>query len=226
MEDTMPKQIKLYAYAAVVIFAIVGPSHAQTFEPSYDIPMPSVIASTEQIGDVSGITHRDSGAAVFQPSAIRPREALLTEIAAWLSTNFDLPAIGDPPRVEFASPMKLMAMRYKGMLPDQWREDSMRDPAMQAAQAREVVAVYHDATRTIFLPDAWTGTTPAELSVLVHEMVHHLQNLAGLKYECPAAREKPAYLAQDRWLRLHDLDLEKEFQIDKFTLVVSAACMG
>ena len=222
----MPWQIKLYAYAAVVAFAIVSPSHAQTFEPSYAILMPPVIESTEQIGEVSGISHTDSGAAEFQPAATPSMEALLTEIAAWLSTNFDLPAMQDQPRVEFASPTKLMAMRYKGMLPDQWRGDSIRDPAMQAAHAREVVAVYHDATRTIFLPDAWTGTTTAELSVLVHEMVHHLQNLAGLKYECPGAREKPAYLAQDRWLNLQGLDLEKEFQIDKFTLVVSAACMG
>ena len=152
-------------------------------------------------------------------------EALLAKIATWLSTDFDLPAIGDLPRVEFASPMKLMAMRYKGLLPDQWREDSMRDPAMHVAQERDVVAVYNDKSRTIFLPDAWTGTTPAELSVLVHEMVHHLQNLAGLTYECPAAREKPAYLAQDQWLKLHGLDLETEFEIDKFTLLVSSACL-
>ena len=213
----MPKQIKLYAYAAVVTFAIVGPTHARPLEPSYDIPMPPVIASAGQT----------AGAAGVRPAATPAMEALLTQIATWLSTNTDLPANQDQPRVEFASPMKLAAMRYGGLLPANWREDSMRDPAMEAAaHAREVVAVYHDATRTIFLPNAWTGTTPADVSVLVHEMVHHLQNLAGLKYECAAAREKPAYLAQDKWLRLHDLDLEKEFQIDKFTLVVSAACLG
>jgi hypothetical protein len=95
-----------------------------------------------------------------------------------------------------------------------------------AAHQREVVAIYNDMTKTIFLSDTWTGTTPAELSVLLHEMVHHLQNLAGLTYDCPAAREKPAYLAQDRWLQRHGLDLEKEFEIDKFTLVVSSACLG
>ena len=212
----MLKHIKLYAYAAVVTFAIVCPAHAQTFEPSYNIPMPPVIESPAET----------SGAAEFRPSGTRSMEALLTEIAAWLSTNFDLPGTEDQPRVEFASPAKLAAMRYTGMLPGQWREDSIRGPAMHAAQAREVVALYNDTMRTIFLSDSWTGTTPAEQSVLVHEMVHHLQNLAGLKYDCPAAREKPAYLAQDRWLGLHGLDLETEFGIDKFTLVVSSACLG
>ena len=108
---------------------------------------------------------------------------------------------------------------------DRWREDSIYDPAVQAAHQRDVVAVYNDRTQTIVLDEAWTGATPAELSVLVHEMVHHLQNLAQLRYECSAAREKPAYLAQDQWLKLYGLDLEKEFEIDKFTIVASSACM-
>jgi len=218
----MPKQIKLHAYAAVVTFAIVSTLHAQAFDRSYDIPMQQ---SAGQIDDVSGMASAASGAAEFRPSATPSMEALMKEIAAWLSTNFDLPATEEQPEVEFASPIRLMAMRYKGMLPDQWREDSIRGPAMQAAQEREVVAIYNDRTKTIYLPDAWTGTTPAELSVLVHEMVHHLQNLAGLKYDCPGGREKPAYLAQDRWLQLHGLDLETEFQIDRFTLLVSSACL-
>jgi hypothetical protein len=33
--------------------------------------------------------------------------------------------------------------------------------------------------------------TPAELSVLVHEMVHHLQNVEQLKFACPLARGAP-----------------------------------
>jgi hypothetical protein len=58
----------------------------------------------------------------------------------------------------------------------------------------------------------------------VHEMVHHLQNVGGLKYPCPDAREKPAYLAQDRWLRRFGLDLETAFGIDLFTVLVRSAC--
>jgi hypothetical protein len=46
--------------------------------------------------------------------------------------------------------------------------------------------------KTIYLPKNWTGSTPAELSVLVHEMVHHLQGATKTKYECPQAREQLA----------------------------------
>ena len=54
------------------------------------------------------------------------------------------------------------------------------------------MAAYDPLTQTIFLPERWTGNTPAEISVLVHEMVHHLQNVARLKYECVQASEELA----------------------------------
>src|SRR6185503_9446763 len=73
--------------------------------------------------------------------------------------------------------------------------------------------------RSIF-PTGWSGTTAAELSMLVHEMVHHMQNGAGLKYECPEAREELAFTAQERWLSLFGTDLDAEFGIDPFTLLV------
>jgi hypothetical protein len=56
-------------------------------------------------------------------------------------------------------------------------------------------------------------------------MVHHLQNLAGVKFECPAAREKAAYLAQDKWLARFGKSLESDFDVDMFTVVISSACM-
>ena len=89
---------------------------------------------------------------------------------------------------------------------------------------RDTVAIYDDANRTIYLPLTWRGGTAAELSVLVHEMVHHLQNVGGIRYECPAAREELAYRAQDKWLGLFGQDLERAFEIDKFTLKVSTSC--
>ena len=86
-------------------------------------------------------------------------------------------------------------------------------------------AIYADATQTIYLPERWTGTTAAELSVLVHEMVHHLQNVGQLKYSCPQAREVVAFAAQERWLSLSGRTLESEFGIDKLTLLVRTNCL-
>jgi Domain of unknown function (DUF6647) len=161
------------------------------------------------------LTEAASRAGIVDPAA-------LASIIAWLAENFNLTA-ADQPRVEFVPPARIAAFRYRGFARPQIAAGD--NQAMHDA-GREIVAVYDDATRTIYLPEGWSGTTPAELSVLVHELVHHLQNGAQLKYECPQARETVAYAAQERWLGLYDRSLLSEFEIDPFTLLVRTRCMG
>jgi hypothetical protein len=144
-------------------------------------------------------------------------DALLTAIVLWLSANFDLPAIHQPPRVEFVPPARIVALRHNGLA------GGPSDMPTTSDQPT-VVAVYHHATRTIYLPEGWTGNSPAELSVLVHEMVHHLQNVGQLKFECPQEREQVAYKAQERWLGLFGRDLLRDFELDAFTILVSTKC--
>ncbi|MGY8663156.1 DUF6647 family protein [Bradyrhizobium sp. UFLA05-109] len=147
-------------------------------------------------------------------------EDLFDEIVAWLTSNFDLPAIKERPAIEFTSRMELARLRARDLASSQ----SFIGNDGQLAQ-REVVALYDNNTRTILLPDDWGGTSPADQSVLVHEMVHHLQNLGKLKFDCPQAREKTAYLAQAKWLERFGMSLEKEFDVDMFTVLISSACM-
>jgi hypothetical protein len=144
--------------------------------------------------------------------------SLLEAIAQWLAANFELPAIRDQPRLTHASPETFATLRYGPLL------KSGGDQAVETAQQRTTVAVYIDAERTIYLPQGWAGRTPAELSVLVHEMVHHLQNLGRVTHECPSAREKLAYAAQQRWLNLFGRDLEGEFELNPFTVLVKSTC--
>jgi len=153
-------------------------------------------------------------------------ETLLTAIVTWLAINAGLPAIYNHPQIELVSPEAMHAVRYEGLRAGQ-RAHAARhegDAGRQGGPA-EVEAQYDDSTRTIYLSEGWTGRSPAELSVLVHEMVHHLQNAAGLKYECAQAREKPAYDAQDRWLALFGRNLIAEFKLDPMTVLVRTNCM-
>jgi len=55
-------------------------------------------------------------------------------------------------------------------------------------------------------------------------MVHHLQNVGQLKFECPQAREEIAYKAQNQWLGLFGHDLEQDFQLDGFSILVKTKC--
>jgi hypothetical protein len=172
------------------------------------------------------------GATTFRPAAFldpslwktsgidsatgQPRQALTRAISTWLAVDVGLPETDDLPAVSLASPQRMVALRHRDIPSERWGSA----PAAQG----DILAIYDDEARTIYLPQTWTGETPAEISVLVHEMVHHIQNAAGLSYACPEAREELAYLAQERWLAMFGSDLMTEFQLDPMTLLVRTHC--
>ncbi len=135
--------------------------------------------------------------------------ALLTAIVIWLSANFELPRDLDHPSIKFMSSHQISDLRYKDI---------------PVESRRPVVAIYDNANKTIILPDTWTGKNSTELSILVHEMVHHLQNSNKSKFTCAQEREKLAFIAQEKWLNLFNTNLQHEFGIDALTLLVSTNC--
>jgi hypothetical protein len=146
-----------------------------------------------------------------------PSPALVTAIGDWLSFAFDLPTMSQPPSFRFASAEAMLAIRSRGIASDHWGATALSETA-------DILAIYDDESRTIYLRDDWRGGTAAELSIVVHEMVHHLQNLAGLRFECHEAREKQAFAAQQQWLALFGQDLATEFELDPLALLVRTNC--
>jgi len=131
-------------------------------------------------------------------------QELTMVIMTWLVASAGLPAAEQLPRVELVSMATMSTIRQDRL---------------------DVHASCHDLDRTIYLGDGWSATSPADVSVLVHELVHHLQNVAGLTYPCAQARERVAYEAQDRWLELLGRNLVDEFELDPMTLLVRTRCM-
>lgn len=149
---------------------------------------------------------------------------LLTVIVAWLSVNYGLPATTDMPQVRFAPPMEIAFLHYEAFTPEAQAQVVAAYRDLPPGKRREVVSAYDTRRDTILLPEGWTSQTPAQLSMLVHETVHHLQTTAGLRYACPEEREALAYSAQEDWLRLFGTSLEREFAIDSFTLLAITHC--
>jgi len=156
---------------------------------------------------ITGISNVDRATGLVRPELIRA-------IENWLSSRLGIAPPANPALVAFVTSRQIFAMRHRDVPADR----------MTSAGLAETLALYGDEELTIYLPTEWTGNTPAELSVLVHEMVHHIQNVAGLKYECPEAREKEAFAAQEEWLALFGMDLQGEFDIDPFTMLVQTTC--
>jgi hypothetical protein len=104
-------------------------------------------------------------------------DALLTAIVIWISANYALPATFDHPRIERVASIEMAGLRYKGLLSAlQRKTTALQEQESSFEKRRDVVALYNDQTRTIYLSDKWAGSTPAELSVLVHEMVVCTEN--------------------------------------------------
>ena len=152
-------------------------------------------------------------------------QALLATIVIWLSVNFGLPATGPVPSIRFVSAMELAFLHYEAFTPAAQAKVVAMYAAQPAGSEREVLSVYDALDDTILLPNGWTGETPAEMSMLVHEMVHHLQAVAGTHYACPEEREELAYAAQEKWLSQSGTTLEREFGIDAMTLLVTTHCI-
>lgn len=144
------------------------------------------------------------------PLSVAAMEDLQSVIVNWLAARFDLPADHHHPRVELLPPERISELRFGNS---------------GLTSHRDVVAVYDDSSQTIYLNQAWSGRTVADLSVLVHEMVHHLQNVGGARFACPAAREELAYHAQAQWLDSFGADLFQEFELDPITLKLTTTCL-
>ncbi|SFP83726.1 hypothetical protein SAMN03159463_04991 [Mesorhizobium sp. NFR06] len=160
-----------------------------------------------------GTNHVVAPASFAGPGRERSLTDLQNAIGDWLALEFGLSKIPTQATVAFAPASRMASLRFRDVASDQWSNDKS-----------EILAVYDDDARTIFLPEGWTGGTAAELSVLVHEMVHHLQNVGGLKFACPEEREKMAYEAQEHWLQLFGGSLEADFKLDPFTMLVRTNC--
>jgi hypothetical protein len=161
------------------------------------------------------------------PMGAGPSSALLTQLTAWLEANFQLPAAEDHPRVERVSTARMAAIRFRGLASDRQAQVAAEAGRLAPPEfGQEVYAVYDDAKRIIFLHTGWSADSPADVSVLVHELVHHLQNVAGTKFNCPQEREKDAYKAQRTWLEQFGRTLEDEFEIDPMTVLVRTNCMN
>jgi len=84
-------------------------------------------------------------------------------------------------------------------------EAKKQTPTAEASS--DIVSFYSMESKTIYLADGWTGKTPAELSILVHEMVHHLQ-MSGSSNLNARRHEKSLHIGRRiAWLHLFGRDL-------------------
>lgn len=149
---------------------------------------------------------RTAGAAQSDPLAWRNAgnlAELVSHLETWLDTNTDLPRRDSMPTFAQVSLAKA--------------NDLQR--GAQAVRADTTRGLYDPETQAIYLVRPWDARNPFDVSVLLHELVHHRQNGGGHWY-CPGAQELDAYRIQEAWLA----ELGLEPNVNWIAVILEAGC--
>lgn len=116
---------------------------------------------------------------------------ILTALMIWLGANTSFDTNHDIPNVLFLSQTQMEQMFYKG-------NDKMPNT---------LHGLYDQESDTIILPDTWDRRKAWDLGVLLHEMVHYLQDQNDMDFNCTAEMERESWPIQQRYLKeRHDYD--------------------
>jgi hypothetical protein len=95
----------------------------------------------------------------------------------------------------------------------------------------KVMATYEVGENLITLSDDWDLSSKRDLSILLHELGHFVQDKAGVsehvddKGTCVGqAIEKPAYEAQMAWLKAQGIDPWQALNLDPLSLAFLLRC--
>ncbi len=136
-------------------------------------------------------------------------DAMIITLIGWIAANSNL-AAADTPRIQLV-PKHEMSELYFG--------------AKKANEFYRLEAFYLPAKATIYLPDIWRLTELRDKSVLLHELVHHVQMSNNVKVSCMAALERQAYDLQFRWLREQGIkDPYELIGTNVLTVLILTAC--
>jgi hypothetical protein len=176
---------------------------------------PLLIALLVGTGGAAGETPPAPPLAVAEVTLRVPLGLLVAAVAGWVAAERGAPIPTVLPSVVFAAGPRLAEIRRAA--------NGIGVPAQEAGI--ETLALYDFRANTIVLPRGWNGDTPAQVSILVHEMVHHFQSLEGERFACPAAREKAAFDTQADWLARFGTDLDRAFGINPLFVLVATSCV-
>ena len=80
---------------------------------------------------------------------------------------------------------------------------------------------YDTKLNLIILPDTWDRTDPWNISVLLHETIHYLQDVNQMKYPCIEEMEKDTWPLQKQYLKEeHNFD----WDYDKLWHLLISSC--
>jgi uncharacterized protein DUF6647 len=87
-------------------------------------------------------------------------------------------------------------------------------------------AIYKAKERTIYLRPDWTPDNLLNKAILVHELVHHVQNMNNVPLPCERAAEADAYHLELGWLREQGVNDPYAFlETNELAIMLRSMCL-
>lgn len=127
-------------------------------------------------------------------------KTLISIMMVWISINTGF-VVPDEPLIVYMTPLEIKMYAY-GCYDDPipiGNEDACDSNTVIAGTPK---ALYDPTIKTILLAEDFKPDTILNQSILLHELIHHLQyyNNYDKEIECHGKLEEQAYTLQDKWL--------------------------
>ena len=145
-------------------------------------------------------------------------EQLMLALMLWIGAQTGLPVPDEIPLVMHVTTERLCELSYLD------EEDNKFLAQCLSGDDYVVGGAYDFLGHTMYLPSSWSATRPRDVSILVHELTHFMQDRANRSYACRGGRERVAYDAQIEYLREGSLDFFEIFEVDQLFFMVTMTC--
>ena len=146
--------------------------------------------------------------------------SIMASFMIWIASVTGIPVPDTMPTLERASLVEMYCAVYE--------LEGENCPKELDTDTLLPVATYAPKTGVITVWSKMELRSTRGYMTLVHELVHHMQTEAGLKYECRGALEKVAYDTVLKWLGTQGYDPWVEYErltgTDKFTYLLITSC--
>ena len=136
----------------------------------------------------------------------RAMKEIITALMIWIGANSSLDTLIDIPQVIFL-PQKQMESLY-------YSAGNIKTGTLHG--------FYNTKQDVVILPDTWDRREGWDLSVLLHEIVHYVQDMNRVTFKCLQEMEKDTWPLQQKYLKeVHNIDWE----YDKLWYVLTSTCL-
>ena len=136
----------------------------------------------------------------------RAMKEIITALMIWIGANSSLDTLVEIPQVIFLPQEQMESLYYSA----------------GNKKTGTLHGFYNTKQDVVILPDTWDRRKGWDLSVLLHEVIHYVQDMNGITFQCLAEMEKDTWPLQQKYLKeVHNIDWE----YDKLWYVLTSTCL-